>query len=258
MTFAPTPEQQNAVDLFLTGKDLVIEAGAGTGKTSTLVHIAKANPEKRMQYVAFNSAIVRESKAKMPENVSCNTMHSLAMREEGKKYRHRLDSGRMKSMQIARHLDVDDIQITVDGTAKKRLSAGYLASHVMRAIQSFCQSADPVPTRSHFPYIEGIDLPAADGRRRNVGRRDRNREKQKSGKERSQDGGEESQSGQSRDPGQDVEENQTRIGKASIASGRRRIRRDGGIPRWKIPLQEGIACGMRRRSTSHLDDESRR
>ena len=50
----------------LTGKDLVIEAGAGTGKTSTLVHIAKANPEKRMQYVAFNSAIVRESKAKMP------------------------------------------------------------------------------------------------------------------------------------------------------------------------------------------------
>ena len=166
MTFAPTPEQQNAVDLFLTGKDLVIEAGAGTGKTSTLVHIAKANPEKRMQYVAFNSAIVRESKAKMPENVSCNTMHSLAMREEGKKYRHRLDSGRMKSMQIARHLDVDDIQITVDGTAKKRLSAGYLASHVMRAIQSFCQSADPVPTRSHFPYIEGIDLPAADGRRR--------------------------------------------------------------------------------------------
>lgn len=166
MSFAPTAEQQNAIDLFMTGEDLVIEAGAGTGKTSTLVHIAEACPEKRMQYVAFNSAIVRESKAKMPSNVSCNTIHSLAMREAGRPYKHRLDSPRMKPMQIARLLDLDDIKLTVDGVAKKRLSGGYLASHVMAGIQNFCKTADPEPTRDHLPYIEGIDMPAPDGRRR--------------------------------------------------------------------------------------------
>lgn len=166
MSFTPTPEQQKAIELFATGKDLVIEAGAGTGKTSTLVHLAKENPDRRMQYVAFNKAIVEESKAKMPANVTCNTMHSLAMREEGKKYRHRLQSARMKPMQIARLLDLDDIMVTIDGVSKKRLSGGYLASHVMRAVQTFCQTADPEPTRQHFGYIEGIDMPAPDGARR--------------------------------------------------------------------------------------------
>ena len=34
--FAPTEEQQQAVDLFATGDNLIIKAGAGSGKTSTL------------------------------------------------------------------------------------------------------------------------------------------------------------------------------------------------------------------------------
>jgi len=40
----PTPEQEAILDAVRQGDNLVIEAGAGTGKTSTLKLIAEANP----------------------------------------------------------------------------------------------------------------------------------------------------------------------------------------------------------------------
>src|SRR4051812_20126422 len=73
--FAPTGEQQAALDLFATGESMVIEAKAGTGKTSTLKLLGASTP-KRGQYIAFNKAIVEEASAKFPANVACNTAHS--------------------------------------------------------------------------------------------------------------------------------------------------------------------------------------
>lgn len=163
--YTPTAEQQNAVDLFKTGHPLVIEAGAGTGKTSTLILLAEARPDLQMQYVAFNKAIVVESSTKMPANVACNTIHSLAMKAVGRRYSKRLNGGRMKSDQIARQLGVDPMVVTVEPGNTKRLAGGFLASHVMKSILEFCQSADERPGSRHFPYIEGIDLPDALGRR---------------------------------------------------------------------------------------------
>ena len=40
MPIGPTEEQQRARDAFAAGDDLAIVAGAGTGKTSTLVLMA--------------------------------------------------------------------------------------------------------------------------------------------------------------------------------------------------------------------------
>ena len=57
---------------------LVVVAGAGTGKTSTLCEYARARPARRLLYVAFNKAIQLEAAARMPANVSCRTTHSLA------------------------------------------------------------------------------------------------------------------------------------------------------------------------------------
>lgn len=47
MSFAPTPEQLEAIRLFSTGASLAIEAGAGTGKTSTLKLMAESAPTRR-------------------------------------------------------------------------------------------------------------------------------------------------------------------------------------------------------------------
>jgi len=57
---------------------IVVNAYAGTGKTSTLVEYAAARPQERMLYIAFNKAIAEEAKSKFPANVECRTTHSIA------------------------------------------------------------------------------------------------------------------------------------------------------------------------------------
>lgn len=155
-TFIPTDEQTAALDLFATGESLAIEAGAGTGKTSTLIHLANAT-DRRGQYIAFNKAIVTDAQAKMPSHVKARTAHSLAFGNvvAGTAFGDRLgSSARMRSDQIAKLLDVRAVQ--VEG---KRLSPGYLAGVVMRSIVKFCQTADEEPSTKHVPYIDGIDVP---------------------------------------------------------------------------------------------------
>jgi hypothetical protein len=157
--FTPTAEQIHARDLFLTGDSLAIEAGAGTGKTSTLILLAKTREFMRGQYVAFNKAIVTDAAAKMPAGVACNTAHSLAYRAvvgNGRTpFGQRLSSSkRMKGYEIARRLGLDPI--TLGG---KDLSAGLLASIVQRAVTIFCQTADRDITVRHIPYQDGIDEP---------------------------------------------------------------------------------------------------
>ncbi|MEU8550574.1 hypothetical protein AB0C81_26935 [Streptomyces roseoverticillatus] len=50
-TLEPTVEQAAAVDAFATGTDLVLQAGAGTGKTSTLQMLAASDTQRRGVYV---------------------------------------------------------------------------------------------------------------------------------------------------------------------------------------------------------------
>jgi hypothetical protein len=161
--FAPTPEQTKALDLFATGDSMVIEAGAGAGKTSTLRLLAESTPRTGF-YLAFNKAIVAEAGAKMPGNVTCSTAHGLAFRAVAGPYRHRMNGPRQKANDVAKRLGINPITI-VTAVERKRLAPGYLAGVVNRAVTRFCQSADPEPTEAHFDYIEGIDLPSPDGRR---------------------------------------------------------------------------------------------
>jgi ABC-type transport system involved in cytochrome c biogenesis ATPase subunit len=62
----PTLEQQAITDAYLAKANLVIEAGAGTGKTSTLRLLASAAPERRGVYVAYNRAIADDAKRSFP------------------------------------------------------------------------------------------------------------------------------------------------------------------------------------------------
>jgi hypothetical protein len=166
--FKPTTEQLRALELFATGESLAIEAGAGTGKTSTLKLLAESTP-RRGQYIAFNKAIVTEAGEKMPGTVNCSTAHSLAYRAVGHRYGKRLrNSQRMRSIEIARRLGIDPLVVTDWAGEKKSLSSSYLAGLTMQAVVRFCQSADPEPTFRHCPYIEGLDDP-------NTGKGDTNR-----------------------------------------------------------------------------------
>jgi F-box protein 18 (helicase) len=59
---------------------LKIQAFAGTGKTTTLVDIAKA---RKFLYLVFNRAAAEEADLKMPANVSARTAHAIAFRSVG-------------------------------------------------------------------------------------------------------------------------------------------------------------------------------
>lgn len=163
--YPPTAEQQAAIDLFLTGQDLVIEAGAGTGKTATLVFIAEAAQQqgKRGQFLAFNKGIVEDCKGRFPISCDVRTVHSLAFRNiMGSRpgLKARLNSKRLSRTVEARILDVHDLNLRVtigDVTQDKRLSADFLVAHVMRGIDRYCQSDSAEIEPWHFPTIEGID-----------------------------------------------------------------------------------------------------
>lgn len=159
--YAPTVEQEKALALFATGRSLAIEAGAGTGKTSTLVMLAKAAPTRRGQYIAFNRSIVAEAATKFPRNVTCKTAHSLAYRAIGHRYSHRLDSNRMKTTEIAARLGVNAIRFETAGITgePKILSDVQLAKLTMKAVEAFCQSADEQPQAIHVPFVRGLDRP---------------------------------------------------------------------------------------------------
>lgn len=162
--YAPTDEQAKAIELFGTGEPLVVEAGAGTGKTSTLQFLALSQPERMGSYVAFNRAIVDEAKMKMPGNVMPSTAHSLAMRAVGRKYSHRLNSPRVTSNEIALQLRANPVSVTY-GKEQKILQRNKVAGMTMRAIINFCFSADPEPMEEHVAYIDGIDPPDEKGNR---------------------------------------------------------------------------------------------
>jgi superfamily I DNA/RNA helicase len=65
----------------------IIRAVAGSGKTTTIIEASNLLPkDKRSVFVAFNSAIVKELKERLPPNVECRTLHSLGLgifRENG-------------------------------------------------------------------------------------------------------------------------------------------------------------------------------
>jgi len=164
VSFTPTAEQDQAIGLYASGDSMAIEAGAGTGKSSTL-RLCAESTTRRGSYVAFNRAIVDEAKEKMPRTVGCFTAHSLAFRQVGKQYAHRLGGARMRSHDLAKFLGLDGKFLIHYGSQVKPLQPAFLAGHAMRAVRTFCNTADPVIGRQHIGYIDGIDLPTEEGKR---------------------------------------------------------------------------------------------
>src|SRR5215208_7843006 len=83
----PTAEQVRALELFLSGGSLKINAFAGTGKTTTLEYLA-ANSRAQGIYLAFNKSIADNAAGRFPSNVRCQTTHSLAYRSTPSMYRN--------------------------------------------------------------------------------------------------------------------------------------------------------------------------
>ncbi|MBK6616262.1 UvrD-helicase domain-containing protein [Ottowia sp.] len=91
-----TSEQDNIV--YSDERTLAINAGAGTGKTFTLVEYANFHRNLRMLYLAFNKAIAEEAQRKFGANVKAQTSHSLAFGRVGRDYADKLGNPRAKEV----------------------------------------------------------------------------------------------------------------------------------------------------------------
>jgi N12 class adenine-specific DNA methylase len=151
----PTEEQQAIIHACASGQNLVIEAGAGTGKTTTLRLASAAMGGRTGLYVAYNKAIADEARGSFPPNVTASTAHALAFQAIGKTYAHRLPprSKRLPAQEIAGLLGIrEPLQIGRDVS----LAPPQLAGIVMSTVGSFCQSADPAIAGAHIPAVNGV------------------------------------------------------------------------------------------------------
>ena len=78
----PSHEQQAVVDAAMAGYNIVVDAVAGSGKTTTVLSVAKALPNKSILQITFNSQLKLEVREKVNnlnlQNIQVHTYHSIA------------------------------------------------------------------------------------------------------------------------------------------------------------------------------------
>ena len=157
----PTLEQADAVHAYGDGLDLVLQAGAGCGKSSTLKMVARSDRRRRMTYVAYNASIAADARRSFPSNCMAKTGHGLAF---DPKYGARLKRPRQTAHQAAQALDVRTILGIIGATPSIRTDLGHqkamTSKIIMRmaldAVARFCHSADDEIAVRHIPHYDGL------------------------------------------------------------------------------------------------------
>merc|ERR1740137_234965 len=148
----PTAEQLRIIQHPL-GKeklDLVkIVAFAGTGKTTTLVRLAVANPNLRFLLVVYNKAVRVQAEQLFPKgNVVCKTMHQMAMAK----------CGFMFAKKLTNNLKAKDILDSGLLVEKGEEDSGFYrrAGQVVATLSTFMNSPDLVLEFEHVPSTWSI------------------------------------------------------------------------------------------------------
>ena len=80
----PSQEQQTILEHVAKGKHVVVNAVAGSGKSTTILSVAHAFPDKQVLQITYNSMLRHEMKEKVHnahlENLDVHTFHSLAVK----------------------------------------------------------------------------------------------------------------------------------------------------------------------------------
>ncbi len=130
-----TQEQQVII---AADHDLVVNAVAGSGKTTTLIEYAKARPKNsRILYLIFNKSVQLEAEKKFEaaglNNVTVRTAHSLAFQHVVKGSRYKVNNKGYSSHEMVKLLD-----LAVEGN--ERHAEHILANHIKRLVACFCNS----------------------------------------------------------------------------------------------------------------------
>ncbi|WP_458683261.1 UvrD-helicase domain-containing protein [Prescottella equi] len=165
MTFAPTDEQLHIQELFRSENPLLVRAGAGTGKTSTLLQLADilAEQDRIGLYLAFNKSIADEAGRKFSSRVRASTAHGLAHRHlRTGAYAPVLEKLRMGKVPFStteRALGISPISVPDTDGRPRLLTAYKVTRHVLRTVERFCTTADTEIGTQHVPPMVGLDAP---------------------------------------------------------------------------------------------------
>ncbi|MFR0359587.1 UvrD-helicase domain-containing protein [Streptomyces sediminimaris] len=147
-----TDEQIAAADAFHTGDHVSLQAGAGTGKTTTLALLAHTTT-RRGRYLAYNRAIAQDAASRFPKNVWCKTAHALAYAAVGHRYTARLNAPRRPAWQTGQALGITEpIRI-----GERDLSPKTLSYATLRTVARFCHTADDAIACHHVPQLRGLE-----------------------------------------------------------------------------------------------------
>jgi superfamily I DNA/RNA helicase len=148
----PTDEQTAILDAFESGQDIRVQAGAGSGKTSTLVLLAREKLDDTGTFIAYNRAIKDDAAAKLPFNTEAVTSHSLAFRAVGVKYKHRLNGSRLTVKQTAEIMGVKPLQI-----GEHPVFGNFVLTRLVSdMLRRFTYSADDDLKLDHVSEINGF------------------------------------------------------------------------------------------------------
>ncbi|GAB2326660.1 UvrD-helicase domain-containing protein [Streptomyces variabilis] len=156
--YPPTAQQQAIITAAVEGKNVAVQALAGTGKTSTLVMIAAQMLERRIGYIAFNRAIADEAGQKFGRNVTARTSHSFALQDlRNTPYRHKVsiagsrNSGARRPKDVAAALGITaEVRVGDRDGNIQYIGPEDIAKIVMGAIRRYRQSADAELGRQHL------------------------------------------------------------------------------------------------------------
>ena len=148
--FSPTPEQ---VEIIAHPPDspLLVEAGAGTGKTTTLDKYARRWKDRKALYIAYNTAIANASRSRFPKNVTVKTAHGYAYQILGiSKYQDRL-TGKIRKHHI-RELNLE--------LHHSYMSGDRMMKSIIMGIENYTSSAGSELTAQHCG-LNGLPTNAA-------------------------------------------------------------------------------------------------
>lgn len=139
-----TIEQQKIIDS--NANTLVVNAFAGTGKTTTLIGYSEKRKDQRILYAAFNKAIQQEAEAKFRmagcDHVTVRTSHSIAWSAMSDTYRKKLSQYGIRP--------TDALRVLPSGTSISH------AKMALDCVKAYCVSADKDISVKHISAAERL------------------------------------------------------------------------------------------------------
>lgn len=144
-----TPQQIATIQTAQSGTSFCVEAGAGSGKTTTNRLIAEHLPNRRILYTSFGRSVISDAQGKFPPHVAIKGIHQLAFARIGHTLRDKLNKASSEwAFRVAMKDRFEKAYRHMNGEPE-RINAVYDA--VLHTFFRFLNSDDRHPSSEYLP-----------------------------------------------------------------------------------------------------------